>query len=214
MLQLLYGFGFDLPDTFTGDGKDASDFFERIAIAVGQPKPHAEDFALAAIQRLEGFVDALAKHLLIDVPERVDATVIFEKLAEITLVVITDRLVERKWLSCDFHNASHIFQWQISGVRQFFECWFAAVNLHEIACHGANFRHRIHHVDRNSNRTALVGDRARDRLTNPPGRVRREFVAAAVLEFLHSTHQTCVAFLNEIQKAEPPISIALRDRYD
>ena len=45
----------------------------------------------------------------------------------------------------------------------------------------------------------LVGDRAGDRLTDPPCRVGRELVAAAVFELVHGLHQPDVAFLYKIE---------------
>src|SRR5918994_1713294 len=50
-----------------------------------------------------------------------------------------------------------------------------------------------------------VGDRAGDRLTNPPGRVGRELVAAAIFELIDRLHQADVAFLDEVQELQTAI---------
>src|SRR5258706_2177902 len=58
---------------------------------------------------------------------------------------------------------------------------------------------------------ALLGDRACDRLANPPGRVGREAVAARVIKFLDRTHQADIALLHEIHKRERATEILFRD---
>ena len=42
----------------------------------------------------------------------------------------------------------------------------------------------------------MISDRAGDCLANPPCRVGREFVAAAVFEFFNRFHEAHVTFLN------------------
>src|SRR5206468_1108483 len=56
--------------------------------------------------------------------------------------------------------------------------------------------------------------RARDRLPDPPGRVRRELVALAVVEFLHRANEAERAFLNQIEERETAAEVALCDRDD
>ena len=60
----------------------------------------------------------------------------------------------------------------------------------------------------------MVGDRPSDRLTDPPGRVRRELEAAPILEPVDRLHEPDVAFLDQVQQGQVTAEIALRDRYD
>ena len=60
----------------------------------------------------------------------------------------------------------------------------------------------------------LVGNGASDGLTNPPGGVGGEFVAAAPVEFIHAAHQTDVAFLNQIEEMHAAIGVFLGDGND
>src|SRR5829696_4599602 len=64
------------------------------------------------------------------------------------------------------------------------------------------------------NRAALVGNGARNGLSNPPGRVRREFEAALVVEFVGGLHETNVAFLDEIEEGETAPDVFLCNRND
>ena len=73
---------------------------------------------------------------------------------------------------------------------------------------------RLDHVHRNANRARLVGNRAGDGLANPPRRVGRKFVAAAILEFLHRLHQAHVAFLDQVEKGEAAVGVFFGDRND
>ncbi len=64
----------------------------------------------------------------------------------------------------------------------------------------------------NTNGARLVGDRARDRLTDPPGRIGRKLVAAAVFELVHRLHQADVAFLDQVEELQSAVGVLLGDR--
>src|SRR5439155_1147380 len=66
-------------------------------------------------------------------------------------------------------------------------------------------------VNRDANRAALLGDRAGDGLADPPGRVGRQLVAAAVVELLHRADQAERALLDEVEEGCPASEVALRD---
>jgi hypothetical protein len=66
-------------------------------------------------------------------------------------------------------------------------------------------------VDGDADRAALVRDRPRHRLADPPGRVRRELVAAPVVELLHGADQPERALLDQIQERQAAPEITLRD---
>ncbi len=73
---------------------------------------------------------------------------------------------------------------------------------------------RLDHVNRNADRARLVGNGPRNRLAHPPRRIRRKFISAAVIEFVHRLHQADVAFLNQIQELQAAVGVALGDRND
>src|SRR5918993_200910 len=70
--------------------------------------------------------------------------------------------------------------------------------LHERARRAYQLVDRLDHVDRDADRARLVGDGPRDRLPDPPRGIRRELVAAAILELVDRLHQADVAFLNQV----------------
>jgi hypothetical protein len=67
-------------------------------------------------------------------------------------------------------------------------------------------------VHRDADGARLVGDRAGDRLPDPPGRVGRELVAAAVLELVDRLHQADVAFLDQVEELQAAVRVLLGDR--
>ena len=71
---------------------------------------------------------------------------------------------------------------------------------------------RLDHVHGDADRARLVGDRAGDRLADPPGRVGRELVAAPPLELVDRLHQADVALLDQVQELQPAVRVLLGDR--
>ena len=61
---------------------------------------------------------------------------------------------------------------------------------------------------------ALVGERARDRLADPPGRVGRELEALALVELLGGAHEADRPLLDQVEERQPLVAVALRDRDD
>src|SRR5262249_2168153 len=71
----------------------------------------------------------------------------------------------------------------------------------------------LDHVDRDADGPSLVGDGPAHRLADPPGGVRRELVAALVLELLDRAHEPDVPLLDEIEEPETAVRVALGDRH-
>src|SRR5258706_5638370 len=65
-----------------------------------------------------------------------------------------------------------------------------------------------------SDRPSVVGNRATDRLPDPPCGVGGELESAAELESIHRLHQAEVSFLNQIEKRKPAVHVSLRDGDD
>ncbi len=72
----------------------------------------------------------------------------------------------------------------------------------------------LDHVHRDADGARLVGDRAGDRLADPPGGIGREFVAAAVFELIDRLHQADIAFLDQIEELQAAVGVFLGDGDD
>ena len=91
---------------------------------------------------------------------------------------------------------------------------FAAGLVEELAAGADQLVDRLDHVHRDADGARLVGDRAGDRLADPPGRVGREFVAAAIFELIDRLHQADIAFLDEVEELQAAVGVFLGDRDD
>ena len=69
-------------------------------------------------------------------------------------------------------------------------------------------------MHRDADGAGLVGDGAGDGLTDPPGCISGELVAAAVLELVDGLHEADVAFLNEVEELQAAVGVFLRDGDD
>ncbi len=152
------------------------------------------------------------EQLLVEAVQRVVLAVVLQELAEVAVVVVAHRLVERQRLAGHLAGCSGCLRATgrppsaVSSTRR-----LAAVVLHQLAGHGAHAGHGVDHVDRHADRAAVVGDGPGDRLANPPGGVGRELVAAGALELVDRPHQAGVAFLDQVEEAQAAIAIALGD---
>src|SRR6266511_3933718 len=72
----------------------------------------------------------------------------------------------------------------------------------------------LDHVHGHPDRSSLVGQRARHRLTDPPGRVRRELEAFAVVELLRSADESDRPLLDQIEEGQTLVPVLLGDRDD
>ena len=69
-------------------------------------------------------------------------------------------------------------------------------------------------MNRDADRTRLIGDGARDRLSNPPRRVGAELIALVVVELLDRFDEAEIALLYEIEEQHAPADIALGNTHD
>src|SRR3712207_5339946 len=84
----------------------------------------------------------------------------------------------------------------------------------ELALGTADLVQLLDDVDRDPDRARLVGQRAGDRLPDPPRRVGRELEALAVVELLRRANQPERALLDEVEERESLVAVVLRDGDD
>ena len=85
--------------------------------------------------------------------------------------------------------------------------------LRELAARALRAAHLLGDVDGKADRAALVGERARDRLADPPRRVRRELEAELVVELLDRPDEAHVPFLDQIQERHAGLRVVAGDRH-
>src|SRR5207249_5060328 len=69
-------------------------------------------------------------------------------------------------------------------------------------------------MDGEANCLRLIGERAFDRLLDPPRRVGRKFSTFRRIEALDRFHQADVAFRNQIEQRQSKIRVIVRDLHD
>src|SRR5207248_2368192 len=137
-----------------------------------------------------------------------------DEVAEVRVLLLTDGRLERDRLLRDLHDLADLVRGDEHPLGDLLRGRFPAELLEQTTRHADELVDRLDHVDRDADRPRLVRDRAGDRLPDPPGRVRRELVALAVVELLDRTDETDVAFLDEIEEGHAAADVLLRDRDD
>src|SRR5207245_2667657 len=95
----------------------------------------------------------------------------------------------------------------------FLRCLASELDL-EPACSATELLLPLDYVDGHPDRARVVRDRALHRLADPPGRVRRELVAAAPVELLDRTVQPERPLLDQVEERHAEAAVALGDGDD
>ena len=109
------------------------------------------------------------------------------------IVIVADRCLHRDGLLGDLHNLENFVLGQLHQLRKLAGIGLDARFLQDLARDAIHAVDRLDHVHGNADRTGLVRDRTRDGLTDPPGGIGRELVAAAVLELVDGFHEADIA---------------------
>src|ERR1700689_4792825 len=184
LTQLAQRFRLDLPDTLAGDGELLADFLERVVGLLPDAEAHAQDLLLARRQRGEHLARLLAEVALDCGLDGRRRDRVLDEIAERTFFFGPNRRFERNRFLDDLEHLLDLVQRHLHLLGDFLGAGFAAEPLHQQARHAKQLVDGLDHVHRDANGAALVGDRARHRLPNPPRRVRRKFVAALIFELV------------------------------
>ncbi len=84
----------------------------------------------------------------------------------------------------------------------------------ELPLRAADLVELLDDVHRDADRARLVGERAGDRLADPPGGVGRELEALAVVELLRGADQAERALLDQVEEGQALVAVVLGDRDD
>ncbi len=204
----------DLADPLAGDVEDAAHLIEcewglavqAIAKLEHTPLPLAERGERAR-QRLVAKDDVCGL-----VGQRL--RVVFEEVAELGLVVVADRLLERDRYLRRPPDLVDLVHRQLELLRDLLRCRLAALFGAQLALGAQDLVQLLDDMNRHADRSGLVGERAGDGLADPPGRVGRELEAAAVVELLSRAHEADRPLLDQVEERQPLVAVALGDRDD
>src|SRR5216683_1071801 len=212
--QLAERLRLDLPDASAGDVELAPDLFEGAGASVLEAEPQLEDATLAAGEALEHALDLLLEELVRRGVRWREGLVVGDEVPEVRVFFLADRRLERDRLLRDLHDLADLVGGDEHPLGDLLRGRLAAELLEQAARHADELVDRLDHVDRDADGPRLVRDRAGDGLADPPRRVGRELVAAAVLELVDRLHQADVAFLNQVEELQAAVRVLLGDRDD
>src|SRR3954469_12889046 len=107
-LELLHRVVLDLADPLASDVERAADLLERPRPAAGEAEAHLDDLALALRQRRQRAVDVLLAEVLRRDLERRLGRLVLDEVAELGLVLLADRLLERDRLLGHAQDVAHL----------------------------------------------------------------------------------------------------------
>ena len=106
-----------------------------------------------------------------------------DEISQVRFVLLADRRFERDRLLRDTHHAADLLNRKLHVFGQLFSGRLPAEFLHQRARCADQLVDGLDHVHGNAYGAGLIRDGARDGLPDPPGRIGRKLVAAAVFEF-------------------------------
>src|SRR3954454_6487868 len=213
-LELLERVVLDLADPLARHVERAADLLERVRAGAAQAEAHLDHLALTRGERVERAANVLAPQRRRRGVERGDGRLVLDEIAELGLLLLAHRLLERDGLLRHPQDVAELARRALELGGDLLRRRLAAELLDELALDVHDLVELLDHVDRDADRAALVGDRARHGLANPPRRVRRELVAAPVVELLDRADQPERPLLDEVEERQPAAQVALGDRDD
>src|SRR5512133_2305740 len=210
--QLSQRLRLDLPDALARHLEVLADLLERVVALLPDAEAHAEDLLLARRERGEHLPRLLGEVHVDDRVRRGDERLVLDEVPEVAVLLLADGGLEADGFLRDLEDLADLVERKLHLLRDLLRRGLAPQLLHEVAARPDELVDRLDHVDGDADGPRLVGDRARDRLSDPPRRVGRELVAALVLELVHRLHQADVALLDEVEELQAAVRVLLGDR--
>ncbi len=212
MLQLAQRLGFDLADALARDVELLAHFFQRVVGAHLDAEAHAQHLGFARGQAVEDVLDHVAQAGLHGRFDRRGVVAVLDEVAQVAVVVVANRRFHGDRLLGDLHDLADLVLGNLHLLGQDAGVGLETELLQVLARDAVHLVDGLDHVHRDADGARLVGNRARDRLANPPRGVGRELVAAAVFELVHRLHQADVALLNQIEELQAAVGVLLGNR--
>src|SRR5215831_220406 len=213
MLEFAESLGFDLSDTLTRHPKNLAHFLECMGYLIPQTKAHTQNTLFLRAQGMEHLVYLIAQVTVDHRLQRRSRLLVLDQRAEFS-VSFTNVIFEGHSAFCDLQGIFDLLNLQSGVLRDLFWQWLAP-QFDGQRLRGAHYLvENFDHMDRDTNRLALLRNGTGNGLTNPPTGVRAELKTPMIIEFVHRTHQTDIALLNEIQEGQPPVDVLLGNAHD
>src|SRR3954451_15294418 len=167
-LELLQRVVLDLADPLARDAELAADLLERARLLALESEAELDHLALALGQRAERSLDVLAPQRELRGVVRRLGLVVLDEVAELRLLLLADRLLERDGELRHAQDLAHFLGRHLELLGDLVGPRLAAEALHELALDVHDLVQLLDHVHGNADRARLVGDRTRHSLADPP----------------------------------------------
>src|SRR4051794_17920423 len=213
-LELLQRLVLDLADALARDIERPPDLVERARVLPAEAVPQLEDAALAVGEVLQRFAQRFLGQDLGGPLVRGLGALVSDELTELRLLLVADRLLERNRRLSGALDRVDLLRIDAGDFGDLLGGGLTAELGDELALGAADLVELLDDVDRDADRPRLVGERAGDRLADPPRRVGRELEAFAVVELLRCANETERPLLDQIQERQTLVAVVLRDGDD
>ena len=203
----------ELAHALAGERELAADVLERPALAV-EAETELEHAALTIGQARERVADGLVTQCVRGLLLGVDARAVGEQVAQLAVALAADLLVERHRRLDGVERLLGVMTLQAGRSDELVQIRRAAVLDLEPLAGTIQLLLALLHVHGHADGGRLVRDGTLAGLADPPGGIRRELEALAVVELLDGTVQPDHAVLDQIQERHAVTAVALRDRDD
>ncbi len=146
----------------------------------------------------------------VDIGVRWDGLVIWNHVAKLG-IPITDRSFQSHRLLEGLDGLAKSFRSHTQHLSDLFQPGRSPQLLAQSPHHSKNTVRGFGLMNRNADRSRLVRKRSSDPLTDPPGCVCAELESLSILIPFRRFHQPDVAFLHEIQQAQPSTGVMFGD---
>ena len=176
------------------------DLFERAGLAAVETEAELQDLALSLVERGEQASNFLGEERRGRNFEGRVGTAVLDHITEFGVAVFAQRLGERQRLGGEAKRLGDLLFRHLDLGGEFGKGGRTAVLQLQAGTSLLEASKGVAGVHGQADGAAGVGDAAGDRLTDPPGRVRRELEAFAPVELLDGVHQAEVALLDEVEQ--------------
>src|SRR5580658_5081808 len=214
MPQLPERLGLDLSNSLTCHRELQADFLKCVVAVRAEAKAHAQYALFARGQRGEYPRCGLAQIRLDRSIDWQDSVCVLDYVANGRVPLLTDWCFERERLLGYLQGLAYPFVRFPEFVGDLLRRRLATNLAEHLPLGTHDLVDGLDHVHGDADGARLIGERAADRLPDPPGGVGRELVAAPVLKLVHRLHQPDVAFLNQVEKLQAAVCVFFGDRDD
>ncbi len=186
-----------------------ADFGKRVLVSLAESEAKLKHQPFPSGQRIQGRADVALEHRFGCRFVRRLRDIVGNQVAETGVILVADRRFQRDRPLGRLDDLVDLLRRNGHRFRDLFRRWLTTKFLREQVQGLAIAGDRVAHVDREPDRAALVGNRAGDRLANPPGCVRAEPEPLAPVVFLDGAHETDVAFLDQVEQGQAAVDVPL-----